>query len=116
MQAQGIHQNNYQNYQNINQVRHQGITQKDQNTFKISSGYQGPCLPLCLIIFGIIFFIYGIMGIIIGANISGFIIIGIILFIIGLILYNNKKVYFIMGPNNLTVINKQSCSKTITKS
>ena len=113
VQAQGIPQNNYQNYQNINQVRHQGITQKDQNTFKISSGYQGPCLPLCLIIFGIIFFIYGIMGIIIGANISGFIIIGIILFIIGLILYNNKKVYFIMGPNNLTVINKQSCSKKV---
>ena len=43
VQTQEIPQINYQNYQNIAQVRHQGITQKGENTFQISSGYQGQC-------------------------------------------------------------------------
>ena len=111
VQTQGIPQINYQNYQNIAQVKHQGISQKDQNTFKISSGHQGQCLPSCFIIFGIIELIYGLLAITKSVSIHLFI--GIIFFISGIILCNNKKIYFIMGPNNLTVINKAGCSKNV---
>ena len=112
VQTQGIPQINYQNYQNIAQVRHQGISQKGQNTFKISSGYQGQCLPTCLMVFGIIEIIYGLLAIAYQSiNIS--LIIGIIFLISGIILYNSKKIYFIMGPNNLTVTNKACCNNKV---
>ena len=111
IQTQGISQINYQNYQNISQVSNKGIIQKDKNTFIISSGYQGKFLPLCLIIFGIIFILFGIVSIAFDAFIV--IICGLVFLIIGIMLCNHKKIYFIIGPNNLTVINKTNCSKKV---
>ena len=101
----------YQNYQNITQIPHKGIYQTDANTFYISTG-------CCFKLFPFIFFLSGCGVVAIsfskdaenifwGGIIGGlFAIIGIFLFFK---MYNN--IYFIMGPNTLTVMKKAYCGK-----
>lgn len=101
----------YQNYQNITQIPHKGIYQTDANTFYISTG-------CCFKLFPFIFFLSGCgvfaisfakdaQNIFWARFIGGlFAIIGIFLFFK---MYNN--IYFIMGPNTLTVMKKAYCGK-----
>lgn len=112
VQSQGMPDYNYQNYQNISQIRHQGISQKNQNTFKISPGDRF-YLSVCCMFFGIFCFIFGIISFLFFYSNVTYCVVGLIFFIIGLSFSNNKKFYFIMGPNNLTVINKECCNKRV---
>ena len=112
VQTQGITQNKYQNYQNISQVKHRGISQKDKNTFYIAPSLCSRCFPLLFSFVGIFAIVYGII------NYSqdqsfGLMIGGLIFFVIGLFIFfiYNKKIYFIMGPNTLSVIKVSCCTK-----
>ena len=62
VQSLGITQNKYQNYQNISQVKHRGITQKDKNTFYIAPNLCSRYFPLVFVIIGLIAIIYGILN------------------------------------------------------
>ena len=102
----------YQDYQNITQIPHKGIYQVDANTFYISTG-------CCFKIFPIIFFLVGcglaVVAVIVAQSLIT-LIIGILFACIGIMLffkmYNN--IYFIMGPNTLTVMKKAMCGKKTT--
>jgi len=104
----------YQNYQNITQIPHKGIYQTDANIFYISTG-------CCFKLFPFIFFLMGCGVFAISfandaQNIYIARIVGIIFALIGILLffkmYNN--IYFIMGPNTLTVMKKAICGKQTT--
>ena len=104
------YQTQYQNYRNISEIAHKGIYQVDENTFYISTG-------CCFKIFPFLFFIVGVG---VGAlyffvpNPSFWLlIVGGIFAAAGLLMffkmYNN--IYFIMGPNSLTIVKKATCGK-----
>ena len=101
----------YQDYQNITQIPHKGIYQTDANTFYISTG-------CCFKLFPFIFFFAGcgVFAISFSSNAQNIVIarvFGVIFALIGVFLffkmYNN--IYFIMGPNTLTVMKKALCGK-----
>lgn len=120
VQTQGIGQDNkyqnniYKNYQNISQVNHRGISQKNNNTFYISPSFCSRCFPLAFVFIGIIVIIIGFV------NYSedpsyGPMIGGLIFFCIGLFffIFTNRTIYFIMGPNSLTVVKRIFCTKKV---
>jgi len=100
----------YQNYRNISQIPHKGIYQVDENTFYVSTG-------CCFKIFPFIFFIVGVgvgsLYFFIPEPTFWLLIFGIIFSAAGLLMffkmYNN--IYFIMGPNTLTIVKKATCGK-----
>ena len=115
VQAQPVYKTEYQQYSNISQIRHKGIYQVDENTFYISTG-------CCFKLFPILFFCVGLFLLLLPVYQIGegnnFVvsIVGLIFFVVGIVLffkmYNN--IYFIMGPNTLTVMKKAICGKKTT--
>ena len=97
----------YQNYKNVSEIPHKGIYQTDENTFYISTG-------CCFKIFPFIFFIVGVGLCSIAFYTTPWILIlGGIFTIVGFIMFFKmyNSIYFIMGPNTLTVIKKATCMK-----
>ena len=99
-----------QNYKNFSEIPHKGIFQVNENTFHITTG-------CCFKIFP--FFIF-FAGVGVGANYffnpeSNFflLIFGAIIASIGLIMFFklNNDIYFIVGPNSLTIVKKAICLK-----
>ena len=112
--TQAVYNDKYRNYQNITQINHKRIYQPDENTFYISTGCFAKLFPAIFIILGIFLLIFPINGLKeTGVSIYIIPIIGLIFFIVGLclnsIIYN--KIYFIMGPNTLTIMKKALCRK-----
>ena len=100
--------NRYQQYTNINQISHKGITQVDENTFYITTGCCFKLFPYIFTLFGGVFISIWVFA---GSIIPGlcgifFAFLGICMFFT---LYNN--IYFVMGPNSLTVMKKAACRK-----
>ena len=100
--------NTYQQYKNISQINHKGVYQVDENTFYISTGCCFKSFPYIFTLFGLIFVGLGIFtrNVIPGVAGAIFACIGICMFFT---LYNS--IYFIMGPNTLTIMQKATCRK-----
>ena len=100
--------NIYQQYNNISQINHKGVYQVDENTFYVSTGC---CFKLFPFVFGLV----GLGTLVFGIYIAQvfLIIFGAIFAAVGIYLfffmYNN--IYFIMGPNTLTIMKKATCRK-----
>lgn len=99
----------YENYQNINQIPHKGIYQKDKNTFYISTGFCFKLAPFIFFFLGVGLLVYGFLkdnqGIYIVKIVGGiFTFGGLLLFFT---LYND--IYFIMGQDTLTIKKKALC-------
>ena len=100
-------QNQYQNNRNFSEIPHEGINQISENIFYISTG-------CCFKIFPFLFFIIGV-GICLISFFSTIwlLIFGAIFVIVGIFLFFKmyNSIYFIMGPNSLTVVKKATCWK-----
>ena len=100
--------NAYQQYTNINQINHKGISQVDENTFYITTG-------CCFKLFPYIFTLFGLGFIALWIIVDNFIpgIFGIIFTLLGICMFFNlyNNIYFVMGPNSLTVMKKAACRK-----
>ena len=109
--VQPVYNAQYQNYNNISQIRHKGVFQPDENTFYIETGCVSKSMPYILTIFGIFLLVIPFFNM--SSNLMFAFFIGAIFLFSGLIscckLYN--KIYFIMGPNTLTVMKKANCGK-----
>ena len=115
IQSQPIYKDEYKNYTNIKQINHKGIYQTDENTFYISTGCCFKLFPYIFTFVGL--FLMSLPIIKIGeGNMYIAAIVGLIFFVAGsslfCIMYNN--IYFIMGPNTLTVMKKAQCRKKTT--
>ena len=110
--VQPVYNPAYKNYNNISQIRHRGIKQPDENTFYISSSCCYIIFPLMFCGVGIFLMTFPITKIGEGKDIPC-VIAGVIFFIIGIYLFcsTNNSVYFIMGPNTLTIMKKGYCRK-----
>ncbi len=100
--------NTYQQYNNVSQINHKGVYQVDENTFYVSTGC---CFKLFPFIFGLVglgLFVFGIYKGVVVAIIFGaiFAAAGLYMFFF---MYNS--IYFIMGPNTLTIMKKATCRK-----
>lgn len=106
----------YEHYKNISDLPNRGIDQINENTFHISIG-------CCFKIVPFIFFLAGLGTIVISFFVTDRIVVTIIISIFGLIFtsigmlifckqYND--IYFIMGPNSLTIVEKALCGKQTT--
>ena len=107
-----IAQSKYQNYKNISEIPHKGISQIDNNTFSIYIGYFLKIFPSTFFIIGVGFLVICFL-IWINKNNSHylFLIVGVIFIFIGLVLFlkNYNTLYFIIGPNTLTITKKSKC-------
>ena len=115
IQNQPVYKDEYKNYANIRQINHKGIYQTDENTFYISTGCCFKLFPYIFTCVGLFLMSLPITNIGEG-NMYIAAIIGIIFFVAGIslfcVMYNN--IYFIMGPNTLTVMKKATCRKKAT--
>ena len=114
--TQSAYNAKYENYKNISQINHKGIYQPDENTFYISTGFCFKLFPFIFAIMGVFFMLVPLMdpkGT--GGNIYMASAAGVIFFIVGVslffLMYND--IYFIMGPNTLTIMKKALCRKKI---
>jgi len=103
-----VYQTQYQNYRNISEIPHKGVYQIDENTFYISTG-------CCFKIFPFIFFIVGVGvgALYIAAHSFWLIIFGSIFATAGFFMFFKmyNSIYFMMGPNSLTIVKKATCGK-----
>ena len=103
-----VYQTQYQNYTNISEIPHKGVYQIDENTFYISTG-------CCFKIFPFIFFIVGVGvgAIYIIAHSFWLLIFGSIFATAGFFMFFKmyNSIYFVMGPNTLTIVKKATCGK-----
>ena len=111
VQPQPVYKTEYQNYSNVSQISHKGVFQPDPNTFYISTGCCFKFMPFIMTGFGILFIF--ISYLIDGIGMVFLFFFGLLFTIIGFVscctMYNN--IYFIMGPNTLTVTKKAMCCK-----
>ena len=100
--------NAYQQYTNINQINHKGISQVDENTFYITTGCCFKLFPYIFILFGSAFIAFWILD---GSIIPG--LFGILFAFLGICMFFNlfNNIYFVMGPNSLIVMKKAACRK-----
>ena len=110
-QEQPIYNNAYPNITNIKQIHHKGISQIDEKTFYISTGCCIKLLPWIASAFGLLF---TFIILFFAKSLAG--LFGLIFFFVGIFIcykmYNS--VYFILGPNTLTVTKIALCRKRST--
>ena len=96
----------YQQYKKFSQISHKGIYPVDENTIYISTGCCFKAFPFIFALFGLIFVGLGIFtrNVIPGVAGALFTCIGICMLFT---LFNS--IYFIMGPNTLTIMRKATC-------
>ena len=106
----------YENYKNLSDIPNRGIDQTNENTFHLSTG-------CCFKIVPFIFFLAGLVTITISFFVTDRLTVTIIisafgLFFasIGMLLFCKmvNDIYFIMGPNSLTIVEKALCGKKTT--
>ena len=107
---------NYEQYKNISDLPHRGINQKNENTFHISVGFCIKMVPFIFFLGGlgtiaISFFVTERMDITMTISAFGlfFTSIGILIFCVQI-----NDIYFIKGPNSLTIVEKAFCRKYAT--
>ena len=107
---------NYEHYKNISEIPNRGIDQTNENTFHISTG-------CCFKIVPFIFFLAGLGTIAISFIVTDRIDVTIIISVFGLFFSSIgmflfckmvNDIYFIMGPNSLTIVEKALCGKETT--
>ena len=107
---------NYEHYKNISDIPNRGIDQTNENTFHISTGCIFKIVPF-------IFFLAGSVAITISFFVTDRIEVTIIISIFGLCFISMgmflfckmvNDIYFIMGPNSLTIVEKALCGKETT--
>lgn len=106
----------YEHYKNISDIPNRGIDQTNENTFHISTGCIFKIVPF-------IFFLGGSVPIAISFFVTNRIeviiilcIFGVFFISIGMLLFCKmvNDIYFIMGPNSLTIVEKALCGKETT--
>ena len=107
LNVQPVPQNQY--YKPYTLVQHKGIFQSETNTYYITGGFCMKCIPLVFFFMG--FFIMLFSFIFLPEALIPFIV-GIIFTLISLVLCRiNYTTFFILGPNNLTIIQKATCNR-----